>query len=1029
MLSHRSPAPFALLLALGFALFESVQRSGLGAELPAPVGRQVDFVKEIQPIFADRCYGCHGPRKQEAEFRLDAKEVALKGGELGPAIVPGKSADSLLVKFVAGVDPEKVMPKKGERLTAEQVGLLRAWIDQGAVWPDSASVKVVDKRNHWSFQPPHRPAEPAVKNSAWVKNSIDKFILARLEKENLQPSREADRATLVRRLSLDLTGLPPTLEELAKFTADNDSDAGRKIVEHYLSSPHYGERWGRHWLDVARYADSNGYEKDLPRSIWPYRDWVINAFNRDLPFDQFTIEQLAGDLVPNATLDQKVATGFLRNSMVNEEGGVDPEQFRVEALIDRVDTLGKAFLGLTVNCAQCHNHKYDPISQKEYYQLFAFLNSDDEPQMEVPSSDQQAKQSSILKTIAEIEDRLLSSTNGFHERMAAWESEMKGIARDWTVLDPSAYYGAVGTKFTKLNDRSLLATASSPPVSGYTITVHTKMTNISGFRLEVMRDPNLPMFGPGRSRNGNFVLTEFNLYAAPANDPTKTNKIAFVSATADMSQKDFPISAAVDGLNTNKIGWGVDGGPGRRNQDHRAVFEAKESFGYPEGTILTFHLEQLFGSEHTIGRLRLSATDGPAPLKADPLSPELRRDLNLPAAERSKEAQRRLFSAYRATDKRFAEANKKINEQMDQWPTPPTSLVLAKRAEPRPTHIFKRGDFRKPAAQVEAGVPAILNPLPKGAEPNRLTLAKWLVDPKNPTVARVVVNRIWQQYFGRGLVPTAEDFGTQGELPSHPELLDWLATELMAEKWSLKHIHRLIATSATYRQSSVVSPALYERDQYNLLLARGPRFRMESEVIRDIALSISGLLSPKIGGPSAYPPIPDGVLSLGYGSPMAWPATADNRYRRGMYTFWKRAVPYPSMLAFDSPTGDFSCPRRMRSNTPLQALTTLNDPAFFEAAQALGMRVLKEGGGDDSARVRYAFRLCTGREPDSAEIDTVTKLYRDHLADLEDHTTQAITVASRDAKSPPPDVNLHKAAAWTLVSRVLLNLDETITKE
>jgi len=1023
------------MLSRNFLLFCVIALSAVAAvfaqaaDLPPASNAKVDFVKDIQPIFADRCYGCHGPKKQEAEFRLDSKDVALKGGELGPAIVPGKSAESLLVKFVAGVDPEKVMPKKGERLSSEQVGLLRAWIDQGASWPDSASVKVEDKRSHWAFKAPVRWPEPAVKDTNWVRNPIDAFVLARLEKEKLQPSKEADRVTLIRRLSLDLTGLPPTLEEIDRFVADQDPNAYKKLVDYYLSSVHYGERWGRHWLDAARYADSNGYEKDLARSIWPYRDWVINALNRDLPFDQFTIEQLAGDLLPNPTLEQRVATGFLRNSMINEEGGVDPEQFRVEAIIDRMDTLGKAFLGLTVNCAQCHNHKYDPISQKEYYQLFAFLNSDDEPQIEVPSAEQQAKRAAILKAIEEIEERLLTSTNDYHQRMNAWEAEMKGLDREWIVLDPNSYFGAVGTKFTKLSDKSLLATASSPPVSGYTINIQTKLTNINGFRLEVMRDPNLPMYGPGRSKTGNFVLTEFNVSASPEGDPSKTNKVLFSSATADMSQKEFPIAAAIDGISTNKAGWGVDGGPGRRNQDHRAVFEAKEPFGFAEGTALTFHLEQLFGSEHTIGRFRLSATTNAGPLRADPLTPELRQALNLPVEKRSKEQQRRLFSAYRASERRYAEANKKINEQMDQWPTPATTFVLAKRDEPRATHIFKRGDFHKPGGAVEPAVPAILNPLPKDAPRTRLGLAKWLVDSKNPTVARVIVNRVWQQYFGRGLVATAEDLGTQGEKPSHPELLDWLATELMAQHWSLKQLHRLIVSSATYRQSSVISPGDYERDQYNIFLARGPRFRMESEVIRDIALSAGGLLSAKVGGPSVYPPIPDGVLGLGYGTPMAWPTgTGESRYRRGMYTFWKRSVPYPSMLAFDSPTGEFSCPRRLRSNTPLQALTTLNDPAFVEAAQALAYRVLKQAG-DDPARCRYAFRLCTGREPDKTELETALKLYRDNLAELEDHTTQAITVASRDPKAPLPDVNLHKAAAWTLVSRVLLNLDETITKE
>lgn len=1018
----------ALLFAFLLAAIRVVTAVDL-VRVPA-AARQVDFIKDIQPIFAERCVGCHGPKKQEAEFRLDAKEIALKGGELGPAIVPGKSAESLLIRLVAEVEPGKFMPKKGERLNAEQIGLLRAWIDQGAVWPESASVKTEDPRQHWAFKPPVRPPDPQVKNSAWVRNPIDAFILTRLEKEGLQPSPEANRVALIRRLSLDLTGLPPTLEKIDRFLADKDPQAYRNLVEHYLASPHYGERWGRHWLDVARYADSNGYEKDLPRSIWPYRDWVINALNRDLPFDQFTIEQLAGDLLADATLDQKVATGFLRNSMVNEEGGVDPEQFRVEAIIDRIDTLGKAFLGLTVNCAQCHNHKYDPIKQKEYYQLFAFLNNDDEPQMEVPSEEQQAKRTAILKSISDIEDRLLTETPDLPERMSAWETQMADLVRDWVVLDPDAYYGAVGTKFTKLSDKSLLATASSPPVSAYTISLKTKMTNITGFRLEVLRDPNLPMYGPGRARNGNFVLTEITAWAAPQSDPARTNKIVFTNATADLSQKDFSITAAVDGISTNKTGWGADGGPGRRNLDHRAVFEAKEPIGYTEGTILTFHMEQVFGSEHTIGRFRLSASTGPKPLRADPLSLELRQIVSSPSDKRSKEQHRKLFSAYRVTDKGFADANKKINEQMDQWPVPPTTLVLAPRSEPRETHIFKRGDFRKPGTGVVAGVPAILNPLPKEAPLNRLTLAKWLIDKQHPTVARVIVNRIWQQYFGRGLVSTAEDFGTQGDKPSHPELLDWLATQFMSQGWSIKHVHRLIANSSTYRQSSVVSPQLHERDQFNIFLARGPRFRVESELIRDIALSASGLLSPRIGGPSVYPPIPEGVLSLGYGVPMAWPpGTNDNRFRRGMYTFWKRAVPYPSMLAFDSPTGDFSCPRRIRSNTPLQALTTLNDPAFFEAAQALGLRVLKEGSGDERRRGRLAFRLCTGRDPDDAELNTILELYLDQLADLEEHTTRAVTVASRDPKNPPPDINLHKAAAWTIVSRVLLNLDETVTKQ
>jgi hypothetical protein len=881
--------------------------------------------------------------------------------------------------------------------------------------------------NHWSFKAPVRPQLPTVKNKKWVRNAIDQFVLARLEKEKLSPSPETDRATLIRRLSLDIVGLPPSLKEVDDFVADKSPDAYDKLVERLIASPHYGERWGRRWLDVARYADSNGYEKDLTRSIWPYRDYVINAFNRDLPFNEFAIEQLAGDMLPNATLDQKVATGFFRNSMLNEEGGVDPEQFRNEAIIDRMDTLGKSFLGLTVNCCQCHNHKYDPIAQKEYYQLFAFLNNDDEPEMEVPSKEQQQQRDAIKKKIAAIDDELIAKNSDLPEKMETWEKQMRDIAGDWEVLDPEKYYGAVGTKFTKLKDKSLLATASSPPISEYTITVRTHLTNITGFRLEALRDPNLPSFGPGRAPNGNFVVSEFRVDAAPASDVSKTNRVALQHATADFSQTGFPVEAALDTSGTNKVGWAVEDLPGRRNADRRAVFETKQPLGFDGGTQITFTIRQSQGGQHCIGRLRLSATTRKGPLFADPLSASARQILSIPKENRTKEQQRELFSFYRRGVPRFADANKRIDEEQAKWPIAPKTLVLMAKEDPRETHIFKRGDWQKPQELVTPDVPAILHPFPKNEPRNRLGLAHWLVDRKNPTLARVIVNRMWQEYFGRGLVPTSEDFGTQGEKPSHPELLDWLATEFMDSGWSMKHMHRLIVSSATYRQSSVVTPQLWEHDQYNRLLARGPRVRVESEIVRDIALSAAGLLDEKIGGPSVYPPIPDGVLSLGYGSAMKWEVSG--RYRRAMYTFWKRTVPYPSMSVFDSPTGEQSCPRRLRSNTPLQALTTLNDPVFFDAAQAMAMRVWKEGGKTDKARADYAFRLCTGRKPSAGEEQNVLDLLHDQANYFEDRTTTAVEVASPDPKRPPKDVNLHKVAAWTMVSRVLLNLDETITKE
>ncbi len=991
-------------------------------ELNAAPQEKVDFVRDIQPLLSQKCLSCHGTRKQEGHLRWDNKESALTGGEHGPNIIVGNSAKSRVIELVTTTNPDDIMPQKGDPLTPEQIAQLRAWIDQGAQWPASASVQVSDPRNHWAFKPPVRPPLPVVKNKKWARNPIDDFVLAKLEEEKLTPSPEADRPTLLRRASLDLTGLPPTIREIEDFVADRKPGAYNRQVERLLASLHYGECWARHWLDAAHYADSNGYEKDLARSIWPYRDWVINAYNSNMPFDQFAIDQLAGDLLPNSTVADKVATGFLRNSMLNEEGGIDPEQFRIQGIIERMDVLGKAFLGLTVNCCQCHNHKFDPFPQKEYYQLFAFLNNDDEPLMEVPDKDTEAARDAIKQKIAGMEDDLLAQTSGIAGKMTDWESKMTAITRDWTVLDPSAYYGAVGTKFDKLSDKSLLATGSSPPISEYSVTCKTTLKGITAFRVEALTDPNLPFNGPGRAKNGNFVLTEFIVQLG-------TNEIHLTNATADYSQSGFPPSAAIDGVTTNKTGWAVGDLPGRANRDRQVVFQTREAIGDGSEITLKFTLNQSLGDEHTLGRFRISATTEDRPVEADPLTASARHALSVLPSQRTPAEKHELFGFYRLTDPQFADANKKIDDEQSKWPAAPTTLVLAAKPEPRQTHVFIRGDWQSQGALVTPGVPSILNPLPPDAPLNRLTLAKWMVDKRNPTVARVIVNRIWQSYFGRGIVETAEDFGTQGDKPTHPKLLDWLAVEFMESGWDVKHIQRLIADSATYRQSSVISPAMWERDQYNTLLARGPRARVDAEIIRDIALSAAGLLDGKIGGPSVYPPIPDGVMALGYGSPMPWETKKRDRYRRAMYTFAKRSVPYPSLQVFDAPTGETPCPRRVRSNTPLQALTTLNDPVYVEAAQAMALRVWKQGGNSDRSRIDYAFELCTGRKPRSSEVAVVSSLLRDEKAVFENNTARAVFVASPNSTNPPPDVNLHKVAEWTMVSRVLLNMDETITKE
>ncbi|MDX2032249.1 MAG: PSD1 and planctomycete cytochrome C domain-containing protein [Blastocatellia bacterium] len=1002
--------------------------------------KTVDFARDVEPIFRAHCYECHGPAKASAQLRLDNRQTAMKGGLGGAVILPGKSGESRLTHRVLGHGGEQRMPLGRESLKPEQIETLRKWIDEGAVWPETTAGQAAAATlpKHWAFTAPVRPALPDVKNKTWAKTPIDQFILAEIERQGLSPSPEASKETLLRRLSLDLTGLPPTIREIDAFLADASPTAYEKQVERLLASRHYGERWGRWWLDAARYADTNGFEKDLPRSIWPYRDWVIKAFNQDRPFDQFTIEQLAGDLLPAPTLDQRIATGFLRNSMLNQEGGVDPEQFRVEGLIDRVDAVGKTFLGLTINCAQCHTHKFDPIKQEEYYKFYAFLNSDDEPEIEVPGDEVARKREEILSKAQRIEDELIAQTPDLAQRMVAWEQELRYDDRQWTVLDDSEIFASFGVKFDKLEDGSFIPRGDNSTSNNYKITARTKLRGITGFRIEYQADQNLPRGGPGRAPDGSFYVTEFAAEAVPLDKSAGGVKVAFANATTDFERADFPVKNVIDG--NLKTHWSSDAGPGRRNQARKMVFATSEPIGFEGGTLFNFQLIQRFDDTikpgnvmPNIGRFRISVTTAPQP-RADAASATTRRIFNTPAAQRTKEQQRELFRAYRTTVRNWDAANARIDELMKDWPYGPTTMALAPRGLERETRIFRRGDWKRPGEAVKPDTPAMLHPFPAGAPRNRLGLAQWIVDKNNPLTARVTVNRIWQQYFGVGLVTTPEDFGARCERPSHPELLDWLAREFVEKGWSVKQIHRLIVTSAVYRQSSNVPPKLQEADPTNRWLARSPRLRVDSEIIRDLALSVGGVLNLKVGGPPVYPPIPDGVLSLGYGQPMPWPtATGADRYRRAMYTFWKRSVPYPSLLVFDQPNGDFSCARRIRSNTPLQALTTLNDQLFMEAAQNFALRIVKEGereaGAGDLDKMIYAFRLCTGRKPDAVELQHLMALLTEQAAWFNGRTAAAVYVSSPDLNKIPEDVDLHKIAPWTMVARVLLNMDETITRE
>jgi hypothetical protein len=1000
----------------------------------------VDFRRDIRPILSNNCFLCHGPdpKNRKGDFRLDTKEDAFKKIDGKQAFVPGKPEQSEALRRILTNDADDHMPpaKSGKKLTPRQVELIRKWIQQGARWSD-----------HWSFASPERPVAPGVKTKAWVQTPVDAFILARLEREGLTPSPAADRETILRRLSLDLVGLPPTPQEIDAFVTDTQPGAYERQVDRLLASPHYGERWARQWLDAARYADSDGFEKDKPRETWFYRDWVINAFNRDLPYNQFIVEQIAGDLLPNATQDQIVATGFLRNSMVNEEGGIDPEQFRMEAMFDRMDAIGRGILGLTIQCAQCHSHKYDPLTQEDYYRIFAFLNNAHESNITVYTPAEQMQRAGILRQIREIEDELRHKTPDWRERMRAWVASAGENLPEWTILKPDVDdISTGGQKYTPLGDGSFRAEGYAPTKHTVKLTVKIPMESITGFRLELLNDPNLPRNGPGRSIKGTGALSEFGVEAGAADGSTKLQKVKIASATADVEAPEAPLEAIYDDKSNKKrltgpvafaidgkddTAWSIDIGPGRRNMPRKAVFVPEKPLTFQGGATVVFSLKQNHGGwnsddnqTHNLGRFRLSATSTPNPV-ADPVPAAVRAAMGVPEEQRTPAQDLLIFGHWRTTVPEWKEANDQIEALWKQHPEGSLQLALLERDAMRPTHLLQRGDFLKPDKSVTPGVPGFLHPLPSDGPANRLTFARWLVDRKSPTTARSIVNRVWQSYFGTGLVATSEDLGSQAEAPSHPELLDWLAVEFMEKGWSFKNLHRLIATSATYRQSSKVTADGLARDPANRLLARGPRFRVEGEIVRDIALAASGLLNGKVGGPSVCPPAPGMLFQppVSYG-PKVWKEeTGENRFRRAIYTFRYRSVPYPALQAFDTPPGEASCVRRSRSNSPLQALTTLNEPLFVECAQALGARILKEGGASDEERLAYAFGLCLGRKPAAREKPVILEFVakeKERLA-ASPEKLKLLTGSKGEASA--------ELGGWTAAARVLLNLDETITKE
>ena len=1010
--------------------------------LPASVKEKVDFVRDVQPLFRKNCYSCHGVENQEAGLRLDRKKRALLGSDHGPVIVVGKSAESRLVQVLVGLDKEiGLMPPDGEGtpLTDRQVSLIRGWIDQGANWPESADEGIAGSK-HWAFQPIKLPQVPRVKNVSQVRNPIDAFVLEKLQRRDLGLAPRAGRSQLIRRVYLDVLGLPPSPQEVKRFLEDKREDAYQQMVRRVLDSPHYGERWGRHWLDLARYADSDGYEKDRPRPFaWQYRDWVIKALNADMPYDQFTIAQVAGDMLPEATIEQRVASGFHRNTLHNTEGGTDKEEDRVKKTVDRTNTVGTIWLGLTVGCAQCHTHKYDPITQREYYSMYAFFNNIDESDIAAPTQEEREKYAGAKRTFDEEQTRLQNAVKEYEKNelaaaQQAWEADAKKQIATWNPLQVSEATAAKGAVLQVQADQSVLATGKNELSDIYTIRGELNTGKLAAIRLEVLPHKSLVKQGPGRAANGNFVLTTFSATLHSGDSQAKPVVLKFARARADFSQQDWAVGLAIN--SDSKDGWAVSPQFGQR---HVAAFELDAPVDVPAGTTLTITLDQTYTGTgaHNLGYFRLSTTETPGKVPLDGLPVAVSKALAVAASARSKEQQEAVSKFYRELDPQLAKLQgavaahqKKAPKQSDR-----KAQTVVERTEARTANVHVRGNFLNKGAVVEADTLFVLPKIKTKTErPNRLDFANWLVADQHPLTARVVANRVWRRYFGRGLVATTDDFGSQGELPSHPELLDFLARELQQNQWSLKHLHRLIMTSATYQQSATVRPELQEDDPENTLLGRQTRHRVEAEIVRDLALAVSGLLDPRVGGPSVRPPQPTEYSRLTYANSAKWQTSkGGDQYRRGMYTFFQRTSPYPMLMTFDAPDSNECAAQRSSSNTPMQALTIWNDVVFFECAQHLGHRIVTDSAiqADSNAtlreRIRHAFLLCLARYPTDQEVATVSDFYRSQLelcqADMSGRDKIIGKLKSVD------NVTADELAAWILVGRALINLDEFISRE
>jgi mono/diheme cytochrome c family protein len=981
---------------------------------------KVDFNRDIRPIFADACYQCHGPDKghRKAGLRLDTRDglFGKRGG-----ITSGKPEASEVYLRLVSDDADERMPQaaSNKTLTTRQIALIKKWIEQGAEY-----------KGHWAYVKPVRPTAPVNEDSGFVRNPVDSFVLAKQKEIGLEHAPEADRVTLIRRLSFDLTGLPPTRAEVDTFVYDRSPDAYEKVVDRLLASPHYGERMAMYWLDLVRYADTIGYHSDNPMNVSPYRDHVIQAFNENQPFDRFTVEQLAGDLLPDSTLDQKIASAYNRLLQTTAEGGAQPKEYIAKYAADRVRNVSTVWLGSTMGCCQCHDHKFDPFSMRDFYSLAAFFADVKEPAvgllergLPVPSAGQIVKQKSLDEELRVAKARMDSSSPELTADQAAWERQYSDgpLPISWTLLFPDSATASGGLSLTPQADGSVKA-AGTPPVSGsYTITAGAGLAGITGIRLEVLTDSDLPANGPGLAPDGDFVLSGFHVQAG--NRPVRV-----VRARADFSRSSYPVRGAIDGELAS--GWAVSPEVGMA---HAAVFE----FDVPladsqnELTITLDHRSKLPG--HCIGRFRLSVTADAFPARGLELPADVIAALAVAAIDRNSEQRAAITAFYKSISPRLAPVRASIADierrraELDKAIT--RCLVTVAEA-PRTIRILQRGNWLDTTGEVVLpAVPQSLLPVEANGPLTRLDLARWIVSPDNPLTARVYVNRLWKLFFGEGLTRTLDDVGAQGDWPTHPELLDWLAVEFVAREWDVKAMVRLLVTSGTYRQSSQPTARQKEVDPFNRFWTRQAHFRLDAEMVRDNALALSGLLNDQIGGPSVFPYQPAGYWAALNFPPRDWHTdNGDKLYRRGMYTHWQRSFPQPSLLAFDAPSREECTVERPRSNIPQQALVLLNDPTFVEAARVFAERVLKEGGSEADGRLTWAFTEVLSRPPTTEEQKVLADLHDRNRAQYAGDPAAATRLLHTGAHPLPSGVDAVELAAWTSVARVLLNLHETVTR-